>query len=173
MENTYYTFTVPVFINTLNNLKAILAKAAVFAKEKGIDEGKLLDAKLADDMYPLVKQVQIACDNAKGSVSRFTGKENPKHEDTEKTLEEIYARIDKTIDFLNGFKPEDFEGAEKRTIVLPWMPEGMYFEAPAYLHNFVLANFYFHYTTAYDILRSLGVVIGKTDYIGNIEMKKA
>jgi hypothetical protein len=173
MENPYYTFTVPVFISTLTNLKAILAKGAAFAKEKGMDEVKLLDAKLADDMYPLIKQVQIATDNAKGAAARLSGKENPKHEDNEKTLDELYARIDKTIAFLQEFTPEDFEGASERKVALPWMPEGTYFEAPDYMHNFVLANFYFHYTTAYDILRSLGVVIGKTDFIGNIPMKES
>lgn len=173
MENSYFTFTVPVFIQSLTSLRAVLEKGATFAKEKGIDEAKLLDAKLADDMYPLIKQVQIATDNAKGAAARLSGKENPKFEDNEKTLEELYARIDKTIAFLETFKQEDFDGASERKIALPWMPEGMYFEAADYTHHFVLANFYFHYTTAYDILRSLGVVIGKTDYIGNIEMKKS
>ena len=172
MENSYYQFTVPVFVNGLANLKAILEKGAAFAKEKGIDEAKLLDAKIADDMYPLIKQVQISCDNAKGSVARLSGKENPKHEDGEKTLEELYARIDKTVAFLETCKPEDFDGARERKVTLPWMTEGTYFEAPTYLQHFVLANFYFHYVTAYDILRSLGVVIGKTDFIGNITIKK-
>ena len=173
MANQYYTFTVPVFIHTLNNLKAILGKGGAFAKEKGMDEAKLLDAKLADDMFPLVKQVQIATDNAKGAAARLSGKENPKYEDNENSLDELYARIDKTIAFLETFKEEDFDGAEKRKIVLPWMPEGMCYEAPVYLQQFVLANYYFHYTTAYDILRSLGVTIGKTDFIGDIGMKKA
>jgi hypothetical protein len=170
--NPYFTLTVPVFIRTLGNLRAILEKGAAFAEESGLSEENLLNAKLADDMYPLIKQVQIATDNAKGAAARLSGKENPKYEDNEKTLDELYARIDKTVEFLKSFKEEDFAGAEKREISLPWMPEGTYFEASAYFQHFIIANYYFHYTTAYDILRSLGVQIGKTDFIGDIEMKK-
>lgn len=172
MENSYYTFTVPVFMLSLANLRALLEKGQAYAIEKGIAEGVLLDAKLAPDMFPLVKQVQIVTDNAKGAVARLSGKENMKFEDNEKTFAELFARIDKTITYLADFNEADFNGAAEKKITLPWMAEGTYYEAPTYLRHFVLANFYFHLTTAYDILRNQGVVIGKTDYIGNIEIKQ-
>lgn len=172
MQYPYYEFTVPVFSRTLVNLKTLLGKAKEFAVEKGMLESDLLQSKLAPDMYPFVKQVQIACDNAKGAAGRFSGVEIPKMEDNEKTIDELLARIDKVLEYLSTFKPEQFKDADKKTIKLPWMPEGTHFEAPTYLQNFVLANFYFHYATAYDILRHLGMNIGKADYIGNIEMKQ-
>ncbi len=170
MQNPYYEFTIPVFVRTLTNLKAILEKAKAFAVEKGISEADLLATRLAPDMFPLVKQVQIAGDNAKGAAGRLAGVEIPKMEDTEATFDELCARLDKTIAYLNTFTSEQFAGAEDKKIHLPWMPEGKNYEAPDYLRYFVLANVYFHVTTAYDILRNQGMPVGKTDYIGELTM---
>ncbi len=172
MQNPYYEFTSPVFLRSLANLREILVKAKEFAKEKGIDEAKLLDARLAPDMYPLVKQVQVATDNAKGAAARLTGSENPKFEDTETTIDQLVDRIDRTTRFVSSFTPDDFEGADERKISLPWMPEGMYFPADVYLRDFLVGNFFFHYTTAYDILRNQGMNIGKQDFTGSLDMKK-
>ena len=121
-------------------------------------------------MYPFVKQVQIAADNAKGAAGRLAGVEIPKMEDNEKSFDELCARIDKTLAYLSTFKPEQFADAANKKIHLPWMPEGKHYDAPTYLSHFILANYYFHVTTAYDILRHLGMPIGKTDYIGEITM---
>ena len=170
MQNTYYEFTIPVFVRSLTNLKAILEKAKAFAAQKGISEADLLGARLAPDMFPLVKQVQIAGDNAKGAAGRLAGVEIPKMEDTEATFDELSARLDKTLAYLNTFTPEQFVDAENKKIHLPWMPEGKHYEAATYLRYFVHANFYFHVTTAYDILRNQGMPIGKTDYIGELTM---
>lgn len=172
MENNYYEFTVPLFVHSLTNLKALLGKGQLFAKENGIDEQLFLEARLAPDMYPLKKQVQIAADNAKGGAARLAGIVAPKMEDNETTFDELFARIDKTIAFLNTLKPEQYADAARRKITLPWMPEGTYYEAPTYLRNFLLANFYFHYVTAYDILRNQGVPVGKEDFAANIPTLK-
>ncbi len=170
MQNPYYEFTIPVFIRALTNLKAILIKAKAFALEKGMSEADLLGARLAPDMYPLVKQVQIASDNAKGAAGRLAGVEIPKMEDTEATFDELCVRIDKTLTYLNTFTPEQFAVAAEKKIHLTWMPEGKNYAAPDYLRYFVLANLYFHITTAYDILRNQGMPVGKTDYIGELNM---
>ena len=172
MQNAYYEFTVPVFVRSLENLRAILVKAKDFAKEKGLDDAKLLDSRLAPDMFPLVKQVQVATDNAKGAVARLTGSENPKYQDDETTVDELLARIDKTLTYVKSFKAEDFAGAAERKVSLPWMPEGSYFDADTYLRDFLVGNFYFHFVTAYGILRNLGMNIGKQDFTGELEMKK-
>lgn len=170
MLNPYYEFTIPVFVRSLMNMKALLVKAQAFAAEKGMAEEDLLGLRLAPDMFPFVKQVQIACDNAKGAAGRLAGVEIPRMEDNEATIDELCARIDKTVAYLNTFTPELFADASTKKIHLPWMPEGKHYEAPDYLRYFALANLYFHITTAYDILRSQGMKIGKTDYIGDITM---
>lgn len=172
MENTYYQFTVPVFVRSLSNLMAILGKAKVFARETGISESPLIQSRLAPDMFSLGKQVQVAADNAKGGAARLAGVEVPTMEDTETTFDELIARLGKTIAFLNTLQPEQFADAAQRKITLPWMPEGMYYEASTYLRDFLIANFYFHYTTAYDILRNQGVSLGKEDFAANIPMLK-
>lgn len=172
MDNIYYEFTVPVFVRSLTNLKGILVKAQSFSQEKGIPELELLEKRLALDMFPLVKQVQIATDNAKGAVARLIGIEAPKMDDDETTFAELIARIDTTIAFLKGMTPAQFSGAERRTVSLHWMPEGTYFEASTYFRDYVHQNFFFHYTTAYDILRNQGLDIGKRDYMGSLEMKQ-
>jgi hypothetical protein len=169
--NAYYEFSIPVFTRSLTSLRALLVKAEEFAKEKNISEEKFLDSRLAPDMYPLVKQVQVVTDNAKGAAARLAGKEAPKYEDNEKSFSKLLARCDKTLAYLATFTEKDFDGADKRQITLPWMKEGTYFEAETYLRDFLIGNFFFHFTTAYDILRNQGVVIGKMDFMGPIDMK--
>lgn len=170
MENLYYEFTVPVFTNSLTALKSILKKGEEFAKEKGKTDKEMLGLCLAPDMFPLVKQVQIACDNAKGAAGRLSGGTPPKMEDNEKTFAEVYARIDKTIDYISSVSAEDFATAAERSIKLPYTPEGMHFSGDGYARFYVLPNFMFHVTTAYGILRANGVNLSKTDFIGTLPL---
>ncbi len=172
MENLYYQFTVPVFINSLTALKGVLAKGEAFAKENGKTDAEMLALKLAPDMFPLVKQVQIACDNAKGASSRLSGKEAPKMEDNEATLSELMTRIDNTIAYLNTITESDFANAKSVTFKMAYFPEDMHFVGESYARLYALPNFFFHLVTAYDILRNAGVQIGKTDYAGNLPLVK-
>ena len=163
-----YNVTVPEFKRALLALRAILVKAEAFAVEKKIDDSVLLGAYLAPDQFPLVKQVQVACDNAKGTAGRLAQVELPKMEDTEATLKELEARIDRTIAFLDTLKEEQFEASEERDIPIYFMP-GKVLTGLEYLNTLGLANFYFHLTTAYSILRHNGMNIGKADYMGQVE----
>src|SRR5262249_49984046 len=123
-------------------------------------------ARLYPDMFPLSRQVQIACDTAKGAMARLAGVTNPAHEDTERTFEELKARIAKTVDFVRSVQPAQVEGTEDRDITLKLGPREVTWKGMQYLLGFALPNFYFHVTTAYDILRHNGVPVGKPDYIG-------
>lgn len=172
METNLYTVTVPSFIKTLTALCGVLDKAFAHAESKqlqwhpkGSQEDALLNARLISDQFPFVRQVQVACDNAKGGAARIAGIEPPKFEDNEKTVAELKARIDKTVAFLKTIKPEQIIGQEARNISLPYW-NGKHMSAFDYTTNYLLPNFYFHVTTAYDILRSNGVNIGKSDYTG-------
>ncbi|MGB1016855.1 MAG: DUF1993 domain-containing protein, partial [Nannocystaceae bacterium] len=129
----------------------------------------LLTSRLAPDQYPLTRQVQIACDSAKFAGARLTGKDAPKHEDTETTYEQLTARITSTIEYLNTLVAADFEGCEDKTVELPFLP-GKGVKGSDYLKDFVLPNFYFHATTAYAILRHNGIDVGKRDYIGSMPL---
>lgn len=160
-----YNVTVPEFKRSLLALQAILVKAEAFVAEKKIAEGVLLGAFLAPDQFPLVRQVQIVCDNAKGTAGRLAGVEIPKMEDNETTLSELKARIDKTIAFLDTLTEEQFEGSEDREIPIYYFP-GKALTGFEYMNSQGLANFYFHLTTAYSILRHNGMNIGKADYMG-------
>ena len=131
----------------------------------------LLDARLAPDMFPLSKQIQIVCDNAKMSVARLTGISAPVFEDNEKSFDEFVNRINKTMAYLEGIKPENFTGYDKRTAEFPWLP-GSYLEGKDYLVNYALPNFYFHLSMAYAILRFNGVDLGKVDFLGELNWKK-
>jgi uncharacterized protein len=160
--------SVPAFLQMLKNLSAILDKAEAFAAECDIEPEVLLNWRLASDMFPLVRQVQIAADFAKGTPARLAGVEVPKFADDEKTFAELKARIAKTVKFVEGFKPKDIDGSEDRDITLSVGGQDMHFKGKPYLVHFAVPNFYFHATTAYDILRSCGVEIGKRDFIGMI-----
>ena len=169
MSQPLYDFSVPVFAKALTNLKAQLMKAEAFCAEKKVEELTLLQARLAVDMLPLVKQVQIASDNAKGTVSRLVGIEPPKMEDTEQSLAELIVRIDKTLAFLATLKSEQFAEAAKTQVRLPYFPE-KHFLGGEFLPEYGLPNFFFHVVTAYAILRHVGVNIGKADYMGRLSM---
>lgn len=165
-----YHVSVPLFIKGLTNLKNILKKGKAFAEEKGWQEAELLEARLAPDMFPLARQVQIASDNAKAVSAHLAGVENPVMEDTEKTFEELLERCDKTIVFLETLKSEQFEGAESKMIPFRYV-EGKSMTGEDTLFHSSLPNFFFHLVTAYDVLRHKGVSLGKADYIGNLPLK--
>ena len=168
MSNSMYVAAVPPIIRSLSNLRAILEKAAAYAEAKKIDPSVLINARLYPDMFPLSRQVQLASDVAKGAASRLAGLEPPKYEDNESTFPELLARLDKTIALLEYCKPEQVDGSEDKTIVLPMHDKTVTFTGSSYLHDFVLPNVYFHVTTVYAILRHNGVEIGKKDFLGNI-----
>jgi hypothetical protein len=156
-----------MFSAALKNLAAVLAKGEANAKERSIDPSVFLAARLAPDMFALTRQVQIATDNAKGMAHRLAGREVPALADTESTFAELHARIDKVRDMLKGFKAEDFAGAETREVVLKTRIGEVKFSGVDYLTRYAIPNFFFHVTTAYDILRHNGVPVGKPDFLGN------
>jgi uncharacterized protein len=166
MEISMYRLSVPVFDRYLSNLVAILEKGATFAAEKNIDETVLTSMRLAPDMFPLSRQVQIAGDFAKGPCARLAGIEVPKYEDTEKTFAELQARCKKTQEFIQSIQPEQLAGSEKRIITLPIRGVNTQFVGLPYLTAFAFPHFYFHVTTAYNVLRHAGVPVGKVDFIG-------
>src|SRR5262245_19041425 len=161
-----YAASVPTFLQMLKNLTAILEKAEAFAAERDIEPEVLVNWRLAPDMLPLANQIQIAADFAKSTTARLAGAEVPKYADEEKTLAELKARIAKTVKFVEGFKAKDIDGSETRDITLTVGGQEMRFKGEPYLVHFALPNFYFHVTTAYDILRRCGVDIGKRDFLG-------
>jgi hypothetical protein len=163
-----YSMSVPVFAKTLGNLSAVLDKAAAHAEAKKIDPSVLLAARLYPDMFPLTKQVQVACDFAKGTVARLAGEEPPKYDDNETTIEALKARIARTVDYVQGFQAARFAGAEERDVQMKIRDQTLNFKGLPYLAHMALPNFFFHATTAYDILRHNGVELGKRDFIGAI-----
>ena len=162
-----YDATVPVLQRTLKALEACLDKAQAHADALKFDSVNLLGSRLAPDMFPLSRQIQIACDFGKSIPSRLAGIEVPKWEDNEVTMADFKARIAKTIAYASTFKPEQFTGAETRHIDIP-MRDGskLEFNGADYINHFALPNLYFHVTTAYNIMRHNGVAIGKRDFIG-------
>ena len=167
MTLSMYQASAPRFVNMLTNLSAILDKAEAHAEARKIDPMAFTSDRLYPDMLPLMSQVRIACDNAKGAVARLAGVEIPKHEDTEQTFAELRARIAKTVAFVQSIQPAQIDGSEDREIVLKIGGKEIKFTGMQYLLGFALPNFYFHVVTAYDILRHGGVELGKRDYIGN------
>lgn len=166
MGISMYSASVPVFVRMLNNLAGVLEKADAHAKAKNIDAAVLPGSRLFPDMFPLSRQVQIATDGAKGGAARLAGVDIPVYEDNEKTLAELAARCRKTVAFLESLKPAQIDGSEDKTITLEMRAGPVTFKGLNYLLNHVNANFYFHVTTAYDILRHNGVELGKRDYLG-------
>lgn len=158
------------FAKMLRNLDNCLTKAEAFAKTKNFDANTFANSRIAPDMYPLVKQVQSTCDSAKFTACYLSGKEAPSNPDTEQTLAELHARIHTTIGFLETFKPTDFEGWEARKAAPKWMG-GKWLRGDQYLAQLGLPNFYFHLTTAYNILRHNGVDVGKMDFVGNLPLQ--
>lgn len=166
MSISMYSASVPVFVRMLNNLAAVLEKGDAHAKAKNIDPAVLLGCRLYPDMFPLTRQVQIACDSAKGGAARLAGVDIPVFEDNEKTFADLVARIKKTVAFLETLKPAQIDGSEDKTITLEMRTGPVSFKGQAYLLNNVHPNFYFHVTTTYGILRHNGVELGKRDYLG-------
>jgi hypothetical protein len=156
----------PRFAQMLKNLSGLLAKAQAHCEARKIDPLVLTASRLYPNMFPLSRQVQIACDAAKGAVARLAGIEPPKHEDTEKTFEELQARIAKTLDFIGSVKHAQIDGSEERAIVIKLPNRELNFKGEQFLQAFAMPNFYFHVTTAYDILRHNGVELGKSDFLG-------
>jgi hypothetical protein len=167
MTISMHSASVPIFMRLLNNMLQWLDKAEQHAQAKKFDTSVYLGLRLAPDMLPFSRQVQIASDAAKGCVARLTGTENPKWDDTEASIAELRERIQKTIDFVKSVGPEQFEGSETREIVLPVRSgEPPRFDGETFLKHVALANFHFHASMAYALLRHAGVEIGKTDFLG-------
>lgn len=168
MTHFMYKSSVPVVSHNLKNLAAMLKMAERDAKARGIDPSVLLNARLAPDMFPLTKQVQIATDQAKGCGARLTGTELPSYADDEETFAELDARIRKTLAFLRTLKAAQFAGSETREIVMKLPRGSLTFSGQDYLNGWVFPNFYFHLCAAYNILRHNGVALGKLDFLGAV-----
>lgn len=166
MTLSMFEAAVPPLARSLRNLAAILAKAAAHAEAKGIDPAVLLQARLYPDMFPLVRQVQIATDIARRGLARLGGEESASMEDNEAGFDDLIGRIEATLASLEAFTPEQIDGTETKAIELPIRGETLRFSGQSFLLFFVLPNVYFHVTTAYDILRHNGVELGKRDYLG-------
>lgn len=166
MSLSMYSSSIPVFLRFMKNLSTLLKKGAEFAAEKKVDEKVLTGARLYPDMFPLSRQVQIACDVAKGCGARLAGVDVPKYEDNEVTFADLQARIDKTVAFLNTLSASQIDGSEQKQIKLQAGPRELEFIGDFFLRNWALPNMFFHVTTTYNILRHNGVPVGKTDYLG-------
>lgn len=167
MTISLYAASVPVFKQMLNSVSDILKKTEEYASAKSITPDAYLQARLFPDMFPLLRQVQVACDFSRGLSARLAGLEVPKFDDSEKTFADLQALIAKTLAFIDGIKPEQIDGQEAREIVLrPGTPKEKKFNGQAYLLSFGLPQFFFHVTTTYAILRHNGIEVGKRDYMG-------
>ena len=169
MKISIYEFATKTFVPMMQSLSNILDKGAEHARAKNSDPAALVNARLAPDMYTLSQQVRHACNHAKDATARVTGKEPPQFEDNEQTIEELKARIAKTVNYVDSVRAAAFEGAEDRKIIIP-IPENMEIEMNGlqFLRDWALPHFYFHVVTAYDILRHNGVEIGKRDYLSHV-----
>ena len=166
MSISMHAATAPVFVRMLNNLLAWFDKAQAHAEARKFDANNYLGLRLAPDMLPLSKQIQIASDAAKGAMARLSGSEIPKWEDNEASIADLRARVKKTIDYVKSFSPAQIDGSEGREITIPMRSgEPLKFDGETFLKHFALPNFYFHVTTTYALLRQAGVEIGKGDYL--------
>jgi hypothetical protein len=168
MAISMYQISIPVFNRMLNNLSAILDKAAAHAESKKIDPSVFINSRLAPDMFPLARQVQIAADAVKGCAARLARIDIPSFPDTEVTFAELQERIAKTQAFLNSVEASKIDGSETRTVTIKVRGNDVEFQGLAYLTGFVLPNLYFHISTTYAILRHNGVEIGKMDFLGGV-----
>jgi hypothetical protein len=166
MQISMYQASVPLFLQILGSLSAILDKAEAYCASKKITPEVMTATRLIPDMFPLARQIQIATDQAKGCVARLAGIEVPPYPDTETTFAELKARIAKTVDFVKSVPAGKIDGSEERAITLKVGGQDLSFTGIDYLRHFVLPNFYFHATTTYNILREAGVEIGKRDFLG-------
>jgi hypothetical protein len=169
MSISMYDFSIPMLTRGLMNMSGFLDKAATHAETKKFDSVVLAQARLFPDMHPLVRQVQVACDTAKGAAARLAGVEVPKHEDTEATFADLKARIAKTVDFLKTVTAAQLKDAESRNIEIKFPNGSWKFTGIKYLTDFVLPNFYFHESMVYALLRKSGIDVGKMDFLGAIQ----
>ena len=168
MSFTVGSMAMDTFVPMLGTLSTLLDKGAEHMRANGIQPDTLVDAQLAPDMFPLAKQVQIACDQVKSAAARLTGQEPPKFEDNERTLDELKARIQRTLDYVKSVPASAYKGAEKRRVGFPLGNDFVLdMDSVQYLRDWAFPNFYFHVVTAYDILRNQGVQIGKQDYLAH------
>ena len=167
MAFSMYDASIPVFKQLLGSLSSVLDKGAAFAKAKSVEPAVLVGARLAPDMFPLSRQVQIATDMSKGAVCRLAGIEIPAYADDEKDFEELKARIARTLALMSGLSREQIDGSEEHPITLKLRRGDMHFTGASYLLHWAMPQFTFHCVTAYDILRHNGVEIGKQDFIGS------
>ena len=168
MKISVQSVSIDIFTHALGSLSSILEKGVAHAAARKFDSLVLVNARLAPDMLPLSRQVQIACDLAKNSAARLAGVEPPRFEDSEKTMEELRTRIAKTIDYLKSIPPGSLENSEERDIKVPAGERTLEFKGLAFVQRWAIPNVFFHITTAYNILRHNGVDIGKRDFLGNI-----
>jgi len=168
MTISMYQASIPVFIHKLENLSNLLAKGAADAEARKIDPSVFINARLAPDMFPLSRQVQIACDSAKTGAARLAGIEFPSFEDSETTFSQLQERVAKTIAFIKNIDAAQIDGSEDRKITYTQRGKESNFIGLPYLLNYVLPNLYFHITTTYAILRHNGVDVGKRDFLGNL-----
>ncbi len=168
MPLTMHAVAVPVFVRALTALDALLTKGEESATARGFDPAVLLTSRLAPDMFPLTRQVQIASDGAKGGAARLAGQTAPSYPDTETSFAELHERIAKTIAWLDGLDPAAFEGDPDADLVVTLAGQDYPFTRQSFLFGFVLPNLYFHVSAAYNILRHNGVAIGKRDYLGGL-----
>jgi hypothetical protein len=167
MKISVHAVTVDLFTISLTNLSVLLEKGLAHATARKFDPNVLLSSRLAPDMFPLSRQVQIACDSAKNSVARVAALEPPRFEDNEKTIEELRARIARTIEYIKGVPTTAFEGAEDRDIRIPVGPDKFLdFKGIDFIQRWAIPNVLFHITTTYALLRHNGVEIGKRDFLG-------
>ncbi|HEU0195626.1 MAG TPA: DUF1993 domain-containing protein [Nevskiaceae bacterium] len=166
MSISMYQASVPIFVRALNNLSAVLEKGAAHARAKGVEPDRLLQQRLMFDMFPLIKQVQIACDTATRSAARLAGVEAKPFADTETTLAQAQDRIKAAVAYLNTFTAAQIDGSEEHAVDMKMGKQAAHFTGLSYITTFALPNFFFHCTTAYDILRVAGAPVGKHDYLG-------
>ncbi len=167
MKISMYGMSAGVFTPALKQLQTILEKAIAHAKASNYDPDVLASARLAPDMFALVKQVQLTCDFAKNSVARLAGIDPPRFEDTETTLAQLVERVTRTLDYLTTISADALEGSETRAIKIPLRTRTLEMQGLPFLQGWALPNFYFHYTTTYAILRHNGIALGKSDFLGS------
>jgi len=167
MTFSMYEASVPVFKQILTSLSAIIDKAEAHANEKKIEPAALLQARLYPDMFPFIRQVQVACDFAKGASARLAGVDVPRYEDTEQSFAELKQRIETTLKFISGLPQDGIEASAQRDITTSSGANAKQFKGQVYLVHYALPHFYFHATTAYAILRHNGIEVGKKDFIGS------
>lgn len=168
MSLSVHACTSELFIPMLQNLAQILGKAKAHAEAKNLEPGALEGLRLAPDMFPLKRQVQLSTDFAKNSTARLAGIEPPKFPDEEQTLDDLIARVQKTLDWMKTVQPSQLEGAETRHIVVPLRTRTLEMDGLPFIQRWALPNFYFHVTVTYSLLRQAGVDVGKQDFLGGV-----